>query len=47
MHYAFGDFLSQDEVRDMLEEADTDHSNTIELNEFIDVIKKHRQDNNP
>jgi hemoglobin len=40
--YSFGDFISPSEVREMVVEADTDKNNTIELEEFVQVMKKHR-----
>jgi calmodulin len=38
-----GERVSEDEVQDMLTEADTDKNSNIDLQEFIAVMKKHKQ----
>lgn len=37
-----GEMVSDTEIRDMIEEADTNRDGLIQLSEFIEVMKKHR-----
>ena len=44
MSQVSGETVSTAEVNDMLAEADTNKNGVIELNEFIEIMKKHRED---
>src|SRR3569623_225413 len=37
-----GERISDQEIRDMIQEADANRNGVIELNEFIDVMRRHR-----
>ncbi|CAG9315555.1 unnamed protein product [Blepharisma stoltei] len=37
-----GERISDQEIRDMIREADTNHNGVIEFNEFIEVMRRHR-----
>ena len=41
----FADYVDYAAIESMLQEADTDKNGTIELNEWVDVLKKHRSSN--
>lgn len=42
MSQVSGERVPESEVRDMINEADTNKNGVIELNEFIEIMKKHR-----
>lgn len=37
-----GEIVSDSEIQDMIEEADTNRDGLIQLSEFVEVMKKHR-----
>ena len=37
-----GEKIEDEEINDMIKEADTNHDGVISLSEFIQVMKKHR-----
>lgn len=37
-----GEMVNDSEIREMIEEADTNRDGLIQLSEFIEVMKKHR-----
>lgn len=42
MSQVSGEKVPESEVLDMIREADTNHNGVVELNEFIEIMKKHR-----